>query len=259
MHLADNIDLQRGIAGGVIIGLSSTALFYLTGKTTGISGIVEGVLIAPVGEDKSWTLSYFLGLLSAGVLFENLIPGSFGSNPHVLTLTPQAIALAGVLTGFGTRMGSGCTSGHGICGLPRRSARSLVAVCTFMATGAISSYLSRNTELAQYVVVSATSGVAASSPKDFLLYLAPTASALGVVATFFNRNFVLHRWLFGGADSGKNNEKSGLLEKAENRPATNGANSVTVQTWLSHHMIAFGCAFAMGTGIISPLLMTDVC
>lgn len=105
MHLADNIDLQHAVAGGLIIGASSTAFFYLTGKTTGISGIVEGVLIAPAGDDKSWTLSYFLGLLSAGVLLENLIPGSFGSSPHALTLTPQAIAFAGVLTGFGTRLG----------------------------------------------------------------------------------------------------------------------------------------------------------
>ena len=146
----------------------------------------------------------------------------------------------------------------GICGLPRRSARSLAAVCTFMATGAISAYLSRNTELAQYVVVSTTTnGAAASTPKDFLLYLAPTASALGIVAMFFNRNFVLHRWLFGGSDSGKSNEKSGLLEKAENRAASNAGNSMTTQTWLSHHMIAFGCAFAMGTGMYQPSVITE--
>ena len=251
MHLADNIDLQHGIAGGLIIGVSSTAFYYLTGKTTGISGIVEGVLVAQPTDDKSWTLTYFLGLLSAGVLLENWIPGSFGANPHALTLTPQAIALAGVLTGFGTRLGSGCTSGHGICGLPRRSARSLAAVCTFMATGALSSYLSRNTDLAQYVVVNATNGDTLSSPKDFLLYLAPTASALGIVAAFFNRNFVVNRWLFGTSDIGKNNEKSGLLEKAENRKAANDENSVPIQTLLSQHVIAYGCAFAMGTGMVA--------
>ena len=109
MHLANNIDLQSGVLGGLIIGASSSAFMYLSGKTTGISGIVEGVLIANAGDDKSWTLSYFLGLLSAGVLLENLIPGSFGTSPYSLTLTPEAIAMAGLLTGFGTRLGSGCT------------------------------------------------------------------------------------------------------------------------------------------------------
>lgn len=249
MHLANNINLESGILGGLIIGGSSSIFMYLSGKTTGISGIVEGVLIAKEGDDKSWTVSYFLGLLSAGVLLENWIPGSFGTSPFTLTLSPEAIALAGVLTGFGTRLGSGCTSGHGICGLPRRSARSLAAVLTFMCTGAMSAHLSRNTELSAYVLAAGDSPSAANTPKDFLMYLAPTASVIGIVAAIFNKNFFLHKMLFGpGPDLEKKNmEKSGRSEKFD---VAKGSGFSPLQKFVSNHVVSFGCAFMMGAGLV---------
>jgi uncharacterized membrane protein YedE/YeeE len=241
MHFANNIDLQSGVLGGLLIGASSSAFMYLNGKTTGISGIVEGVLIANAGDDKAWTLTYFLGLLSAGVLLENVIPGSFGTSPHSLTLTPEAVALAGILTGFGTRLGSGCTSGHGICGLPRRSARSLAAVCTFMGTGALAAYYSRNTDLSAYVVAVGGASSAPGSPQEFLRYLAPTASVVAVVATVFNKNFFLYKTLFG------------LGTAAEREKSEKCAAVAATDSWgrfVADHVVTFGCAFVMGVGLV---------
>ena len=98
----------------------------------GLSSITEGLFMF---ESPDWNWTYILGLYSSGVLLSVLRPESFGETSP---LTPTVLALAGVLTGFGTRLSGGCTSGHGLCGLARRSPRSLVAVLTFMTTGALS-------------------------------------------------------------------------------------------------------------------------
>ena len=243
MHLAQDIDLTHGVLGGLLIGASSTVLYYVTGRTTGISGIVEGVIVNQVGDAKGWTITYVAGLMSAGALLgQHVVSGAFGDAPHALALTPEAVGLAAFLTGFGTRMGGGCTSGHGICGLPRRSLRSLVAVCTFMGTGALAAYVSRQTDLSRYVVAAATTAAAAAAaaaapaaptPGGFLLYLMPTFSTLVAVATVFNKNFAPHTWLFGGKDAGKN-------------PSKNAA----VGSPVAEHLVTFGCAFAMGAGLI---------
>lgn len=135
MHLVDNIDIQNGLTGGVIIGLSASAMMLLTGKVTGLSGIAEGMLSVK-GED--WNFTYITGLCSAGVLLAISRPESFGDTS---TLSSATLFTAGMITGFGTRLSGGCTSGHGLCGLPRRSPRSLAAVLTFMTTGAITAYL----------------------------------------------------------------------------------------------------------------------
>jgi uncharacterized membrane protein YedE/YeeE len=123
-----------GLIGGILIGLSAIALMAFNGRIAGISGVLGGMADAR-GEEFSWRLSMIGGLLVGGAIMFMVLPGSFAAPPEDLSI--GAIVLAGLLVGFGTRLGSGCTSGHGICGLSRLSSRSFVAVLTFMATAAI--------------------------------------------------------------------------------------------------------------------------
>ena len=117
--------------GGALIGLAASWLLLAKGRIAGISGIVGGLLGA-FNEDSSWRFSFLVGLLSGGVLlvftFPQLIAAPMGRSLGM-------VSLAGVLVGVGTRLGSGCTSGHGVCGLSRLSRRSLVATLMFMGTG----------------------------------------------------------------------------------------------------------------------------
>ena len=117
------------LLGGVLIGLSATALMRYYGRVMGCSGIFAGALNIT---DQRWRASFLVGMIVAGLAMNALVPHMFGvpENRPIAT-----ILVAGLLVGFGTRMGSGCTSGHGICGLTRYSRRSLVAVLTFMAAG----------------------------------------------------------------------------------------------------------------------------
>lgn len=127
------------LAGGLILGLASAVLILLAGRVAGISGIVGG-LLWPVRGDRAWRAAFVAGLLAA--------PWLYGS--VVAPLQPQIdagwalVVAAGLLVGIGTRLGSGCTSGHGICGLARRSPRSLVAVLSFMAAGVFAASLLRH-------------------------------------------------------------------------------------------------------------------
>ncbi|GHA68854.1 hypothetical protein GCM10009007_07040 [Formosimonas limnophila] len=114
--------------GGLLIGLASTLLLLALGRIAGISGIVSGILVP--AKDRIWRVGFVLGLVlggAAAMLFFGVAPVS--SSPLYL------FALAGLLVGFGTVMGTGCTSGHGVCGLARRSKRSAVSVAIFMAVG----------------------------------------------------------------------------------------------------------------------------
>jgi uncharacterized membrane protein YedE/YeeE len=116
--------------GGALIGLSASMLLFFHGRVAGISGIVGGGLTLPKG-DMSWRVLFLVGLVVGGFIVTMLAPRLIGS-----AVTPVgATVVAGVLVGFGTRMGNGCTSGHGICGLSRLSSRSLFAVLSFMAIG----------------------------------------------------------------------------------------------------------------------------
>ncbi|WED24410.1 YeeE/YedE family protein [Vibrio sp. JC009] len=114
--------------GGVLLGISATLLLLVNGKIAGISGVLTG-LLTPKTKDYSWRLLFFIGMISggmAGVYF-------FGAEiPTEFAATPAMIALAGLLVGIGTKLGNGCTSGHGICGIGRLSVRSIVATCVFM-------------------------------------------------------------------------------------------------------------------------------
>jgi uncharacterized protein len=125
------------LLGGVLIGLSASAMLALLGRVAGISGIVGG-LLAGERSEWSWRAAFVLGLLAGGSLLGGLMPGSFAMT---LSRSAPALATAGLLVGFGSRLGSGCTSGHGVCGVARASRRSIAATATFMATGAATAFV----------------------------------------------------------------------------------------------------------------------
>ena len=128
------------LAGGVLIGLSATLLLWLNGRVAGVSGILGGVLFPRWG-DVSWRVAFLVGLIAAGGLYMALVPGA----PLPRTdFSRTGLIIAGLLVGFGTRMGNGCTSGHGVCGLGRLSMRSLAAVLTFMATAIATTFVVRH-------------------------------------------------------------------------------------------------------------------
>jgi uncharacterized protein len=120
------------LAGGGLIGLAATILWVAIGRVAGVSG-VWGEIMAPNTRDRSWRLAFVVGMIAAGVVAAIIEPTAITRSPAPL----HVVAIAGLLVGFGTRLGSGCTSGHGVCGLSRFSRRSLIAVMTFMLTGGI--------------------------------------------------------------------------------------------------------------------------
>jgi len=125
------------LVGGALIGLASVWFLAADGRIAGVSTILHGVFTSP--EDR-WRLAFVIGLLLAGFAWQ----AAGEAVPLRESFPPGWAALGGLLVGFGTRMGSGCTSGHGVCGLGRLSLRSLVAVMTFMATGAVAAYVVRH-------------------------------------------------------------------------------------------------------------------
>lgn len=120
------------LLGGALIGSASALLLLTHGRIAGISGIAGGLVDHAAG-GRAWRLAFLAGLAVAGIMAAAVVPGAIGTPVRSL----GAMAIAGLLVGFGARLGDGCTSGHGVCGLSRGSVRSLVAVGTFMATGAI--------------------------------------------------------------------------------------------------------------------------
>jgi uncharacterized membrane protein YedE/YeeE len=128
------------LAGGVLIGAAATLLLWLTGRVAGVSGILSGVVF-PVRPDVAWRVAFLGGLILAGGAYLIFVPGVA---PPRTGFPAGGLVLAGLLVGFGTRMGNGCTSGHGVCGLGRFSLRSLVAVVTFMATAMATTFVVRH-------------------------------------------------------------------------------------------------------------------
>jgi uncharacterized membrane protein YedE/YeeE len=128
------------LAGGVLIGLAATLLLWLNGRVAGVSGIVNGVIF-PKREDTAWRAAFLIGLIVAGGLYMALVPGA--ALPRT-DYSRASLIVAGMLVGFGTRMGNGCTSGHGVCGLGRLSLRSLGSVLTFMATAIMTTFVLRH-------------------------------------------------------------------------------------------------------------------
>jgi uncharacterized protein len=130
------------LAGGMLLGVASAIFILVNGRILGISGILGG-LLGPKPGDVSWRLAFLLGLLAAPASFVLLAPAGFLPAPRIEAGYGAVIA-AGLLVGFGTRYGSGCTSGHGVCGLSRLSPRSLVATGAFMGTGFLTVFLIRH-------------------------------------------------------------------------------------------------------------------
>ena len=127
------------LAGGVLIGIAAAMFLLLNGRVAGISGILGG-LLRPAPGDVAWRAAFVLGLVGAPLVY-----GLFTALP-VLRIDAQfgALVAAGLLVGVGTRYGSGCTSGHGVCGLSRLSPRSLVATAAFMGAGFLTVFITRH-------------------------------------------------------------------------------------------------------------------
>ncbi|HVK78561.1 MAG TPA: YeeE/YedE thiosulfate transporter family protein [Kofleriaceae bacterium] len=119
------------LAGGALIGLAASMLLLIHGRVAGVSGILGELLTAP-GE-RTWRLAFILGLVAAGVVGAAVAPAAIGASPA----SKAGVVIAGLLVGFGTRTGGGCTSGHGVCGISRLSPRSLVATVVFIAAAMI--------------------------------------------------------------------------------------------------------------------------
>ena len=131
------------LAGGALIGLSAAILIVLLGRVAGISGMAGALLQLPTWsslQQWGWRLAFMLGLVAAPLVWQIFAPLPAMQMPS----NPLVIIAAGLLVGFGTRMGSGCTSGHGVCGLSRLSMRSLAATLAFMASGAATVFVVRH-------------------------------------------------------------------------------------------------------------------
>ena len=133
----ENFTPVAALCGGMLIGLSASLLLLWEGKIAGISGIAGG-LLSPTKGDAAWRVLFLAGLLTGGLLFNLFAPHVFAIS---ISRSTSALLFAGLLVGFGTRLGNGCTSGHGVCGISRFSARSIVATLTFMVTGIITVYI----------------------------------------------------------------------------------------------------------------------
>jgi uncharacterized protein len=119
-----------GLLGGALIGVAAAALMMLTGRLAGVSGILGGVLQASPA-DRGWRMAFIAGLIAAPLVAA--VAGAALPRP-AMTSSLVLVAVSGLLVGFGTRMGNGCTSGHGVCGVARLSTRSMAATAIFMIT-----------------------------------------------------------------------------------------------------------------------------
>lgn len=130
------------LIGGIILGVASAIFILVNGRILGISGILGGLLPPKVG-DTTWRIAFLLGLFSAPSVFHAVVPAQYISAPRIDAAELTVVA-AGLLVGIGTRYASGCTSGHGVCGLSRLSPRSLVATASFMFAGFVMVYVMRH-------------------------------------------------------------------------------------------------------------------
>jgi uncharacterized membrane protein YedE/YeeE len=128
------------LLGGLLIGSAASLLLVASGRIAGISGILGGLIDRPKGE-TGWRVAFLAGLLAGGFVLRVLVPGAIAA-PAVSS--PFVLVLAGLLVGFGTRLGNGCTSGHGVCGVSRLSPRSIAATATFMAAGMLTTFVVRH-------------------------------------------------------------------------------------------------------------------
>ena len=136
-----NFTPLSALAGGILIGLSAVLLLTVNGRIAGISGILYGLVAPKKPDDLDWRILFLAGLIAAGFLYQLLN----GMNTSItLEASIPIVGVGGILTGIGTAVGSGCTSGHGICGLARGSSRSLAATISFMLVGGITVFILRH-------------------------------------------------------------------------------------------------------------------
>ena len=128
-----NFTPWASLSGGIMLGVASAFFILVNGRVLGISGILGGLLPPKLG-DAGWRIAFLLGMLAAPLVYRLLAPADFVQAPRI-DAGFATIVGAGLLVGLGTRYGSGCTSGHGVCGLSRLSPRSLVATLAFMGAG----------------------------------------------------------------------------------------------------------------------------
>jgi uncharacterized membrane protein YedE/YeeE len=136
-----NLTPLSGLLGGAMIGLAAALLMLLTGRIAGISGIFGGLLTLNAS-DRGWRLAFVAGLIAAP-LIASILTGALLPSP-AMPASLLLIVVAGLLVGFGSRMGGGCTSGHGVCGVARLSARSLIATAVFMIAAIITVAIARH-------------------------------------------------------------------------------------------------------------------
>ncbi len=130
------------LTGGIILGLASAVFILVNGRILGISGIMGGLMPPKVG-DTFWRIAFLLGMFSAPTVFHAVVPAEY-IHAQRIDATDMMVVVAGLLVGIGTRYASGCTSGHGVCGLSRLSPRSLVATISFMLAGFVVVYVMRH-------------------------------------------------------------------------------------------------------------------
>ena len=129
------------LIGGAILGLGSVLLMLFSGRVAGISGIAGGILFRAVGSDLGWRIAFVVGLILGPVLLKITTGASNGVAPAATT---GILVVGGLLVGIGTSIGSGCTSGHGVCGISRLSMRSIVATVTFMLFAGVTVFVFRH-------------------------------------------------------------------------------------------------------------------
>jgi uncharacterized membrane protein YedE/YeeE len=134
-----NFAIWQSLTGGMLIGLAAALLLYFNGRIAGISGIVGG-LLRPAKEDIGWRVAFISGLMISSFVYmiANPLPVS------KIDADISTLIIAGVMVGFGTRYGSGCTSGHGVCGLSRGSLRSFAATVSFILAGVLTVYFAKH-------------------------------------------------------------------------------------------------------------------
>jgi uncharacterized membrane protein YedE/YeeE len=129
-----------GLIGGALIGSAAAFLLAFNGRIAGISGILGGLITSRVRSERAWRVAFLVGLITAPALYRLF----YEALPLQLEADVPTLLAAGLLVGFGTRLGAGCTSGHGVCGLARLSPRSLTATVTFMSLGIATVYFVKN-------------------------------------------------------------------------------------------------------------------
>ncbi|HCE4590929.1 TPA: YeeE/YedE family protein [Vibrio parahaemolyticus] len=132
-----NVIPWESLFGGILLGISATILLLVNGKIAGISGIMNGIM-SPKKGDYSWRLLFAVGMIAGGLISILMLGVAV---PSTANLSLGMAIAAGLLVGIGTRLGNGCTSGHGICGMGRLSKRSIVATCVFMAVAGLTVFV----------------------------------------------------------------------------------------------------------------------